>query len=254
MLQPRFGEADPINRDFAPPLALPAVSAEGSAYRDANFAGRRITGLVLAIAFHLVAIGAALMQWKTYQPHKTATVLSVFDIAPPAAPPEPAKAVPPGPEQVETPPAERDRPETPPPIVHVPTLNPMSTEVASKMPDLQPPVERTAAPEGHPTPPAAQPSNAKPTWEGLVLAALNREKRYPRDAQFSRRQGVPYIRFVMDRSGRVISARLEHSSGVRALDDEAVSLPRRAQPLPRPPEEVTGETIELVVPVEFFMR
>jgi protein TonB len=50
-----------------------------------------------------------------------------------------------------------------------------------------------------------------------------------------------------------LSVRLERSSGVRSLDDEALSLPKRASPLPRPPEEVKGDSIELVVPVEFFM-
>ncbi|WP_279606813.1 hypothetical protein [Sphingobium yanoikuyae] len=30
-------------------------------------------------------------------------------------------------------------------------------------------------------------------------------------------------------------------------------MPKRASPLPRPPEEVKGDSIELVVPVEFFI-
>jgi protein TonB len=82
---------------------------------------------------------------------------------------------------------------------------------------------------------------------------LNKAKRYPRDAQFNRQQGVPYIRFVMNRDGKVLSVRLERSSGFRALDDEAVALPKRAQPLPKPPDNLPGDTIELVVPVEFFL-
>ncbi|MDH2132203.1 energy transducer TonB [Sphingobium yanoikuyae] len=86
-----------------------------------------------------------------------------------------------------------------------------------------------------------------------MLGALNKVKRYPREAAFRRQQGVPYIRFVMNREGKVLSVRLERSSGVRSLDDEALSLPKRASPLPRPPEEVKGDSIELVVPVEFFM-
>ncbi|MPT49375.1 MAG: energy transducer TonB, partial [Sphingobium sp.] len=51
-----------------------------------------------------------------------------------------------------------------------------------------------------------------------------------------------------------LSVRLERSSGFRSLDDEAVALPKRASPLPKPPEDVKGDTIELVVPVEFFMK
>jgi protein TonB len=67
-------------------------------------------------------------------------------------------------------------------------------------------------------------------------------------------QGVPYIRFVMDRQGKVLSVSLERSSGMADLDREAMSLPKRAQPLPKPPEDRPGETFELVVPVEFFLR
>ncbi|MGC4252802.1 MAG: energy transducer TonB [Sphingobium sp.] len=82
---------------------------------------------------------------------------------------------------------------------------------------------------------------------------MNKAKRYPRDAQRARQQGVPYIRFTMNRDGRVLSSVLERSSGVPSLDREAVSLPRRAQPLPKPPDEVPGDPIELVVPVQFFL-
>ncbi|PNU03051.1 energy transducer TonB [Novosphingobium guangzhouense] len=64
-------------------------------------------------------------------------------------------------------------------------------------------------------------SDAKPTWEGQVLAALNKVKRYPREASFRHQQGVPYIRFVMSGEGRVLSVRLERSSGIRSLDDQS---------------------------------
>jgi TonB family protein len=69
-----------------------------------------------------------------------------------------------------------------------------------------------------------------------------------------RQQGVPYIRFVIDWEGNVLSVRLERSSGVAVLDREAVALPKRAQPLPKPPEDRPGDTIELVAPVEFLLR
>lgn len=69
-----------------------------------------------------------------------------------------------------------------------------------------------------------------------------------------RQQGVPYIRFVMDRDGHVLSSRLERSSGFDALDRAALELPKQAQPLPKPPEDRLGDKIELVVPVEFFLR
>lgn len=210
-------------------------------------------GGVSAIAL-LIVVGT-LLTWRTYVAAPAPAALSVFDVAPPAAPPEPPSEVPPGPEQ-----EQRDEPLPMPerqkidlPDIQLPSENTLVLPVPEPISDPGPPVERTTAPETKPAPPAPQVSTGKPTWEGLVLGALNKVKRYPRIAQQQRRQGVPWIRFVMDREGRVLSANLERSSGIPSLDDEALKLPKRAQPLPKPPEEVKGTTIELVVPVEFFL-
>lgn len=204
----------------------------------------------------LLIVGGALFTWTSYQAAPVPATLSVFDVAPPAAPPEPPSEIPPGPEQVQKEKAqpEIDVPRIELPEIQLPSDNPLPVQAAKPIPDPGPPVKDTTAPETKPAPPAPQASDAKPTWEGLVLGALNKVKRYPREAALRRQQGVPYIRFVMDREGKMLSARIERSSGFRPLDDEAVSLPKRAQPLPKPPAEVKGDTIELVVPVEFFMR
>lgn len=107
-----------------------------------------------------------------------------------------------------------------------------------------------------PTPQAssASPSNAMPTWQGLVLGRLEEFKRYPALAQYRRQQGVTYVRFTMDRSGRVLAARIEKTSGHDLLDQETLALIQRAQPLPKPPAEVPGDRLELVVPIEFFLH
>jgi periplasmic protein TonB len=218
--------------------------------------GARLFG-VGGIAFVVaVAAAAMLLTWTRYTAARPPESLHLFDVAPPAAPPEPERETPPGPEQVqrEKPQPKLDQPAIDPPKVVIPSDNPMPIAAPEPAVDPGPPAKETTAPESRPAPPAAQSSDAKPSWQGQVLAALNRVKRYPREAAFRRQTGVPYIRFAMDREGRVLSATLERSSGVRALDAEALALPKRAQPLPKPPEEVAGARIELVVPVEFFMR
>lgn len=218
--------------------------------------GTRLAGMGGVAGIGLLLLAGALVTWRTYAaPAKPAT-LSVFDIAPPAAPQEQVREVPPGPDKVqkELQKPDPDQPKVEPPKIEVPSAATLPVAVARPTPDPGPPVKETTAPESKPLPPAPLVSTGKPTWEGLVLGALNKVKRYPRDAHFARQQGVPYIRFVMDREGKVISARLERSSGYRSLDQEALSLPKRAQPLPKPPADMKGDTIELVVPVEFFMR
>lgn len=246
----------------AAPFVLSSPKAEASSHNYTRYSDQPVSlrtricgvggvGLVAALC-----AGGMLLSWQVYKAVKTPTTLSVFNIAPPAAPPEPVREVPPGPEKVqkETAKPDPERPKVEPPKVTVPSANLLPIVAAKPTPDPGPPVKETTAPESKPAPPAPQVSTGKPTWEGLVLGALNKVKRYPRDAHFARQQGVPYIRFVMDRAGKILSSRLERSSGYRSLDQEALALPKRAQPLPKPPEDVKGDTIELVVPVEFFMR
>jgi protein TonB len=86
------------------------------------------------------------------------------------------------------------------------------------------------------------------SWKGDLIAELNRHKRYPAGSSAN---GTALVAFSINRSGAVTSARLARSSGDSALDQEAVSLPRRASPLPRPPDGVGGGTIALTVPIRF---
>lgn len=239
------------------PAAAPAQWQLSSRYSDQPMSlGTRLFGMGGVALVAMVIAGGTLFTWTVFHVSKEPTHLSVFNVAPPAAPPEPAHEKPPGPEQEQKERAEPvpDRPVIPSPQIQLPSPNPIPAPLLKPTVDPGPPAKDTTAPDAKPEPPAPQPSNAKPTWEGLVLGALNKVKRYPRAAVVRRQQGVPYIRFLMDREGKVLSSSIERSCGFQSLDDEAESLPRRAQPLPKPPAEVKGDTIELVVPVEFFMR
>jgi len=86
------------------------------------------------------------------------------------------------------------------------------------------------------------------SWKSELMAQLNRHKRYPPGAG---RDGTSLVGFSVSRSGAVTAARLVRSSGDSTLDQEAVSLPRRASPLPAPPEGMSGSSIALTVPIHF---
>ncbi|MFT4052892.1 MAG: TonB family protein [Novosphingobium sp.] len=253
VLEGLMGQILPINLLSADEIS-PAAGAHGNA-RYSTSQPARYKGVVLTLLVYVLPAGIALFHWQSRSPALPPPSLATFDIAPPAAPPQPIREVPPGPVQAQSQqtPAQPDTPKLAISTVPMSTPPPAPAEQLFEVVKPAPPVENTTAPEARPAPPAPQLSSDKPTWEGQVLAALNKVKRYPREAQFRRRQGVPYIRFVIDREGRVLSSSLERGSGDRSLDAEAVSLPKRAQPLPRPPEERKGVTIELVVPVEFFL-
>ncbi|WP_395396602.1 TonB family protein [Novosphingobium sp. BL-8A] len=239
---------------FAPE---PAVASRRYAEQPASL-GTRLIGLGGTSGVGLAILAGLFLTWQTYTAAPPPATLTAVNVAPPAAPPEPVREVPPGPEQVK-----KDKPVPQPdqPAIETPKIVLPSTNIVAAAPpalptppDPGPPIKETTAPVSKPAPPAPQMSSGKPTWQGMVLAALDKVKRYPRDAHFARQQGVPYIRFTMDRQGKILSVSLERSSGIRSLDQEALALPKRAQPLPKPPEDVKGESIELVVPVEFFMR
>lgn len=178
--------------------------------------------------------------------------LVVFDIAPPKAPHRPETPLPPGPSQ-----AAPIMPETPVPtaIVKLRPERPSHAPAAeNRIEDAGPAADRTTAPPQRPLPPAPPTGQAAVSWEGMVLARLNQFRRYPVTARRRGEEGTPYIRFVIDRQGMLVSSRLERSCGHSALDREAVALPSRAQPLPPPPADRAGEVIELIVPVEYFIR
>ena len=164
----------------------------------------------------------------------------------PKPPPEPPKPKPEAKKEAPKPKPEKPQPEKPRPPRPV------------AQPVQQAPVAAPPAPTPAPAPaapaPSAAPSRAVPTWQGRLLSHLERHKRYPRAAQARRQEGVAQVRFVIDREGNVLSVQLDRSSGVSALDEETVEMVRRASPLPAPPEEMAKDRIELVVPVQFFIR
>ena len=62
------------------------------------------------------------------------------------------------------------------------------------------------------------------------------------------------LHFVMDADGKVLSAEIAKSSGRPLLDEEALALIRRAQPLPALPADFPTKTLDAVVPIEFSLN
>ncbi|MGH8431838.1 MAG: energy transducer TonB family protein, partial [Solimonas sp.] len=179
------------------------------------------------------------------------------EVVPEPEPPPPVELKPPeAAAEVQLP-----EPEPPPPVDLKPPPRPKPIEKAQP----KPPQPRVVAPQAAPTeaPRAAAPtpgasleppSRTLPTWKGLLLRHLERHKRYPSEAQRHRQEGMVLMRFTMSREGRVLAARVERASGVTSLDQEGLDLLQRAQPLPALPADQPGETLELVVPIQFYLR
>lgn len=88
-------------------------------------------------------------------------------------------------------------------------------------------------------------------WQSRLMAHLERRKKYPSAAKSRGEEGVVYVRFRIDDSGKVLSASLARSSGWPELDSEVLSLVQRASPVPAPPPDA-NKTI--TAPVKFSRR
>jgi periplasmic protein TonB len=241
---------------------------------------RWTVSLLVVLALHGALLPIIMLRHMPTEPIGMPPAAVMIDLAPlPAvAPMEPSPPPPVEPEVQTTPPEPQPEPEPLPlPEPEIPKLAPSpAAHPAVTLPVPQPPkpkkmkqAERpliprpepqTATPMPAPAMAAPQPSapqntaSERATWQAQLVAWLERYKRYPRVAQEQHQQGVVYLRFAIDRRGKVLSSQINRSSGFELLDDEVLELVQRAQPLPSPPSEVAGDRIELLVPVSFSLK
>jgi protein TonB len=86
------------------------------------------------------------------------------------------------------------------------------------------------------------------------MAHLMRNQRYPREARMKHVEGVATIRFAIDRTGRLLSFKLERGSGHKVLDDEVLAMIQRAAPMPPFPPEMAQAELEISAPIRFQLR
>ncbi|HWU00435.1 MAG TPA: TonB family protein [Terriglobales bacterium] len=146
-----------------------------------------------------------------------------------------------------------------------------------KMEKLQPPTP--APPQTQPAPAAAPPTPsvdsqaqqraaqqqkeaalaaatlaAKSNWLGEVVQHIAKFKRSPRS-----RLRLPLrtvLSFAIDRDGKLLSQHVLQSSGRDEIDDEALAWIKRADPLPKPPAEISDNDLAhgFTIPVDFMPR
>ena len=258
---------------------MPAFGSQPLVTRP-EFVRWSLCAAVVIAAHGLVAL-AVTGRWNEDYADAGVPVVAV-ELAPVAvAPPSPPRDLAPGPlmesqsqEQVaeEAPPEEHkqvqtekevEEPPAPDPEVAMAKPEPMAEE--GPIEDTPAPVVAPAAPV--PTAPQVAPtpgprvaalavgqvprptSAAVPTWQRLLVAQLERHKRYP--AHAGGKVGETRLAFSIDRTGRVLTSRIVRSSGSEALDEEALALLKRAAPLPPPPAGLSDEQLSFVVPIRY---
>jgi protein TonB len=159
----------------------------------------------------------------------------------------PAPDLPPGPME------EQESERTPPPKEETKPPEP-EAEVAIPIPE--PPKPEPPTEEKH----ATAPPQAKATpssvirWQSLLAAHIEQFKRYPAEARSRGDQGIAKVAFTIDHEGRLLMSRIVQSSGSAALDNETLAMLARAQPMPRPPDQLADTQLTFVVPVRFNMK
>lgn len=264
------------------------VAADVFPARDRAAISRWLVCLFVVLALHAGVALLLLSRRVAIEPPAAPPAAVMIDLAPlPAAvpaepqpvrepepvtpPPEPETKAPPEPQPVPMPEPEIVPPPPPipvppqavtlpaPPPKPIPKPRPKPKTVEPRPPVVEPRPLPAVAPPPLPAAPAvasapsANAMAARATWQAQLAAWLSRHKRYPRAAQEQRQQGRAYLRFSLDRNGRVLAFQLDRSSGFPLLDEEVGALIQRAQPLPPPPADVPGERFDLVVPVEFSL-
>lgn len=233
--------------------------------------GRWGLALCTAVVLHLILVGSAFLKLQRPQMPPAEPIQAIaVELAPAVtAPAMPRDERPPGPEAKErsasTTAAAREPNEQPPDLGGV---LPASSERAASNSNLEPARASTrseaSAPSSVAAPPAAtltapqtsaaSVQSAAVTWRGLLLGRLKAYRRYPRRAQSAGQEGVVLVAFTVDRRGAVLGVRIVRGSGYPLLDDAALATVRRASPVPPPPDDLPGDPVEVVVPVDFYVR
>ena len=181
---------------------------------------------------------------------------------PPPPEPElpPLATLPSAPPEIALPPPVEKPPEQPPPEEKVEQQQqaaaPQAASVVSRA--VAPSLIEDAKEADKPAAPSAGVSERdrriRAQWQGALSAHLMRHGRFPSAVRDHARDRQVLVRFQLDGRGNVITAAVAESSGSELLDAEAEAMIRRASPMPVPPQQVTSEALDLMVPVRFKAR
>ena len=265
-----IGESCPARPDVESPLvtADSRIAPAQASRRDRRWS----ICLAAAVFFHVTAAAALFSRWNDFPDQVANAPIITIELASlPVAPDVVPSDAPPGPlqseakpqpqqdkpvETVELSPGPQPQPSTP--LPPTPTERPQKSQPQTSHAHLASApttVERHAARAAAPGPGApAHDANAMPDWKSRLLATLERNKRYPVEAEARGEHGIASLAFSVDRRGRVHHARIARSSGSSLLDRATLAMLERSEPLPPPPPEVAGTDIPIVVPIRYTSR
>ena len=245
--------------------------------------------VVASLALHAL-LGLVLPVLKMEAPEPKPPQTLQVELAPP---PKAAPAAVPTPEPETPEPVKPPEPTPPPPPVPKPTPVPAKPEPRSEPPRPEPPkpapkvAEPVAQPQEHvtpapevmtvapkehapppmpvapptpaPPPPPAGPSQqdidaARSQYSSLLARSIGKYKQYPKIAQMRGWQGEVVLEVHCDANGNVVQTLVKQSSGHNVLDEQAMTMVKKASPLPPAPDVLKNKALILLVPVPFTLE
>jgi len=91
----------------------------------------------------------------------------------------------------------------------------------------------------------------KEDYLSMVRSKIAQAKRYPIEALNEGNHGTVLVAFSLHRNGSITNIRIMESSLSGILDTEAQRTILRAAPFPPVPDEITGEPLDIRVPISF---
>jgi protein TonB len=208
---------------------------------------RRFSGAALTIGLHTLVIAVLVIGFASLREPAQETALLTVDLLPVQQAPErlPQSTAPQQPMLIQ--------PSVPVQMPRAPVFDqsePSPLATAPAVVAMPSPVPAVAASTD-----AAEQRSALETWEGRVLAEVQRKKRYPYAAMQAGQQDVVTVHVVVDAAGNIVESSIVTSKNFALLDEAALDLLRRCSPLPAPPESaLTGNRIAFDLPIAYALK
>ena len=93
-------------------------------------------------------------------------------------------------------------------------------------------------------------------WKAAVERLVHERagRNVPRSVVRAHLGGTVLLSITIDARGHIVSVRVDHTSGIDALDEAAVTSVNELAMLPAPPAELAWQTRALRMPIEYAVR
>jgi protein TonB len=91
-------------------------------------------------------------------------------------------------------------------------------------------------------------------YQDMVKQKIESHRKYPNWAKRQGLEGITYLYFIVLPNGLGEDIRIIRSSGSSILDEEAVSMVKRASPFPAVPKEITSSSVGMEVAIVFSLN